>query len=398
MNIGFVSTWFERGGAYVTKAYISLVSDDNNIFIYARGGYKPKSKTDKSWYAKNVTYGYKMNGTSISKKHIFKWIRNKNLDIIFFNEQMEAGILAEIRKSFPEIKLGSYIDYYTQRMVPSFILYDFLICNTERHLSAFEWHPQAFYVPWGTDINLFKPEAREIDIVTFFHSAGMSVRKGTKELIEVFTSTDLCQLSKLIIHTQIPISTFTDQSIDFLEAHNVKVIEKTVTAPGLYHLGDVYVYPTTLDGLGLTMYEALSCGLPVVTTDCAPMNEIIKEDRGRLIEVEKYIARDDGYYWPLSIISKQSLYEQMHFYINNKDFLVSQKEYVRRYAVEHIDWNRRKNEIVSIFNSAKKTDVDMKTMDKIIDEERKHRLGRLYDGFVGILPGCIQDFMHEKIH
>ena len=35
MNIGFVSTWFERGAAYVTKAYIELLKDENNIYIYA---------------------------------------------------------------------------------------------------------------------------------------------------------------------------------------------------------------------------------------------------------------------------------------------------------------------------------------------------------------------------
>jgi hypothetical protein len=38
MNIGFVSTWFERGAAYVTKQYIDAVKERNNIFVYARGG------------------------------------------------------------------------------------------------------------------------------------------------------------------------------------------------------------------------------------------------------------------------------------------------------------------------------------------------------------------------
>ncbi len=38
MNIGFVSTWFERGAAYVTKQYIDAVKERNYVFVYARGG------------------------------------------------------------------------------------------------------------------------------------------------------------------------------------------------------------------------------------------------------------------------------------------------------------------------------------------------------------------------
>ena len=396
MNIGFVSTWFERGGAYVTKAYVSLFQDDN-VYIYARGGYRPKSKTDKSWNASNVTYGYKMNGTDISKNHIFKWIRKCNVEILFFNEQMEFRIIAEIRKNFPQIKLGTYIDYYTQSMVPGFELYDFLICNTKRHQSVFEWHPQSYYVPWGTDVNVFKPQKRNYDKVTFFHSAGMSLRKGTKELIEVFISSDLCKESKLVLHTQIPVSTFTSLSLSELESHNITVIEKTVTAPGLYHMGDVYVYPTTLDGLGLTMYEALSCGLPVIATDCAPMNEIISNERGRLIKVDKYIARADGYYWPLSLISKESLYEQMKYYVDHREFMLNQQEHVRKYALENIDWQKRREEIKSIFITSRKIKVEERTLERYIDEERKHAYGRLYNSIVGVLPGVVQNFCHEKI-
>ena len=38
MNIGIVTTWFERGGAYVSRQYRDLLKNDFNVFIYARGG------------------------------------------------------------------------------------------------------------------------------------------------------------------------------------------------------------------------------------------------------------------------------------------------------------------------------------------------------------------------
>lgn len=38
MNIGFVSTWFERGAAYVTRQYVDALRNEHNVYVYARGG------------------------------------------------------------------------------------------------------------------------------------------------------------------------------------------------------------------------------------------------------------------------------------------------------------------------------------------------------------------------
>ena len=66
----------------------------------------------------------------------------------------------------------------------------------------------------------------------------------------------------------------------------IEFIEKTVSAPGLYFRGDVYLYPTRLEGIGLTICEALASGLPVITTNDAPMNEfVIDGETGYLVDV-----------------------------------------------------------------------------------------------------------------
>lgn len=352
MNIGFVSTWFERGAAYVTKSYVELLKQNHNVYVYARDG-EMQGKGDPNWDYDYVTWGLKLRGTSINFIHFKKWIKKNNLDVIFFNEQKHMEIVYKIKNNFPQIKLGSYIDYYKENTVKEFHLYDFLICNTKRHYSVFKDHPQSFYVPWGTDTQLFKPHDKENEKLTFFHSAGMSIRKGTKLIIDTYINGKLYNESKLVIHIQKDFEKTFGYKIKDLEKYNIEIIERTVTAPGLYYLGDVYIYPTMLDGLGLTMYEALSSGLPVITTNHAPMNEVINNKIGYLVDVEHLRSRWDGYYWPLSIVSTESLQESMKYFVDNYHLLPQIKEKARKEALNKWEWKDRAKEINEIFKNTR---------------------------------------------
>jgi 1,2-diacylglycerol 3-alpha-glucosyltransferase len=351
MKIGFVSTWFERGAAYVTKSYIDLLKEKNEVFIYARGG-ESYGKGDPNWDLPNVTWGKKLVGTNINFNHIEKWLKKNKIETLFFNEQHEIEIVYKIKARFPQIKIGSYIDYYKESTVHSFSIYDFLICNTQRHYSVFKHHPQCYYIPWGTNTEVFKPKNIPKREITFFHSVGMSFRKGTKLLLESFIEGELYKNSKLIIHSQIDIKESFGFDKQKLNNYNIEIIEKTVPAPGLYHLGDVYVYPTMLDGLGLTLYEALSCGLPVITSNNAPMNEVINSEVGKLVEIDHFRSRSDGYYWPLSICKKDSLISAMKYYIENKESINNFKSVARKVAIEKWNWKKREVEVNNAFNES----------------------------------------------
>ena len=57
---------------------------------------------------------------------------------------------------------------------------------------------------------------------------------------------------------------------------------------GLFNLGDVYIYPTTKEGVGLTITEAMCTGMPVVTSNYPTMNEWFNDNiEGRLINIAK---------------------------------------------------------------------------------------------------------------
>lgn len=50
--------------------------------------------------------------------------------------------------------------------------------------------------------------------------------------------------------------------------------------PGIYRGADVLFFPTLREGLGLAAVEAMACGLPVVTTRCSALPEVVEHGKG----------------------------------------------------------------------------------------------------------------------
>ncbi len=347
MNIGIVTTWFERGAAYVSRQYQqTLEKAGNNVFIFARDG--DYAHDDPNWDKPNVHWARTWPITDASRMQIRdfrRWLVVHQIELVIFNEQRVLWPIAICQRL--GIRTVAYIDYYRETSVNRFACYDGLICNTKRHFSVFSWHPGAFYLPWGTDTSLYSPKDSETTLVsqgkvTFFHSAGCSDRKGTDFLIKAFANVN--GPSKLVIHSQIDILRWFPEMTNLvrdLEACDRLVrITKTIPAPGLYHMGDVYVYPSRLEGIGLTICEAMSCGLPVIVPDNAPMNEFVDPSiSGLLIAVHEYVSRADGYYWPMGIVSIDSLTEQMQFCVDHPVWVATAKRQARSKAIERWNWS-----------------------------------------------------------
>lgn len=371
MNIGIVTTWFERGAAYVSRTYMDLlIHEGHDVFIYSRGGRKPASDSVK-WNESYVTRDNTYQNSRVNNKKFFKWIEENKIEALLFNEQQDFRIVGDTKKKFPNVKLAAYVDYYTERTIQWFELYDFVICNTYRHMQAMEHHPQKYYVRWGTDVSVYKPSFEERSQLTFFHSVGMSTRKGTDILIDAFIDGECYKDSKLVIHTQIPISAVTNYSVEFLKNKNIEIIEKTVTAPGLYFKGDIYVYPTRLDGLGLTMYEAAASGMPIITTDFPPMNEAVKLEFGRLVKVKDYYCRQDAYYFPMAVCDKDDLIACMKWYIDHPEEVQIQKKIARSYAEQNYDISKKSKEVSDIFVNASVFPLNKKIYDDMIRYYKK---------------------------
>lgn len=354
MNIGIVTTWFERGAGYVSKAYVKTLASRYKVFVYARGGEK-YGKRDPNWDLPYVTYSPRWHNplfkfdSAMCRTHFWRWVKHNRIDLILFNEQRHVGLVKEIKSC--GIICGAYVDYYTRSTIKDFDVYDFLICNTHRHYSVFRDHENVFYIPWGTDTHLFSPPPSRVsfeDGVVFFHSAGygsINSRKGTDLLVQAFQKVK--GIARLIIHSQSPVQNYGGEIAKLIISDKrIVFINKVVSAPGLYYMGHVYVYPSRLDGIGLTVPEALAVGLPAITTDCAPMNEFVEDGyNGLLVKVAQISERWDGYYWPHTIVDIDDLAHKMQAYVNDRGLLLKHSSNARRSAIERFDWSKNSQEL-----------------------------------------------------
>ena len=328
----------------VSRAYMDALAHRHRVLVYARGG-EAYARGNPQWDQEFVTWDRRESiSTAVDWRQFKRWVLDNQLDLVVFNEQHFWPVVVLSRAELP-VWLAAYVDYYTSITVPFFWLYDVLLCNTLRHYSVFRDHPAAFYIPWGTDCGLFTGPCEPVSNtgVVFFHSVGMSPgRKGTRIALEAFHMLrgDL----RFVLHTQAPLSADPEVERICRADDRIEVIHRTVPAPGLYHLGDVYVYPSVLEGIGLTIVEALACGLPVITTDVPPMNEFVQHGiNGRLVSPAEYRGRFDGYYWAEAYCRPESVAEAMWYYVDERARLPQFKREARTFAQERLDW--RKNAI-----------------------------------------------------
>lgn len=362
MRVGIVTTWFERGAAYVSLQYANkLRSEGVEVFIYARGGY---DDSFNKLFPVEIDKDHNLIVRSaLNMSHYKKWLIDNDLTHVLFNEQFWWQPIILTKKM--NIKCLAYIDYYTKASIPLFKIYDKLICNTKRHYSVFEKLGNAVYIPWGTDVNLYTPKEKNYEQTVFFHSVGWSpFRKGTDFLLEA--ASKINDDFRLIIHSQIDLAQSLPKHkqiiINLLNSGKLELIDKTVEAPGLYHLGNVYVYPSRLEGIGLSIAEALSCGLPTIVPDNGPMNEFIDEQTCKTILIKEFKTREDNYFWPMCFVDVDDLVKKMKYYIDNKENLSKLSMQTRKHAIKKLDWNINAKELLSVFTSTKNQKLNNKIL------------------------------------
>ena len=231
---------------------------------------------------------------------------------------------------------------------------------------AFQDHPNAWYIPWGADLSLFSPKKKEVQkkALTFFHNAGMNpYRKGSDLVIQAFASMKEKDC-KLIIHAQVGPDVLEATIRHMLDDERITWIQEEVPAPGLYHLGDVYVYPSRLDGIGLSLPEALACGLPAIVPNEGPMNEFVFDGlNGKWVDVARRWKREDGYFWPMNEVKVSALAEAMDEIALDKGQLSLWKDRGISFTQKHLNWHKNAAGLSALLQGVKSNAASAKALD-----------------------------------
>lgn len=206
---------------------------------------------------RNVLHGHNFNLINFkTNANLHKADINIFLEILDRNNNFfkEYKKLAPINILFPnpEWFLNSWIKH-----LPGF---DLICCKTKHAVKIFsQWTNQCTYTSFTSD-NLYIPITQKEK--SFFHSGGKSVNKGTYQLLEAWND---IQEKLYLFHKNYkstnPNISCTNNYVSDIEF--IKIKNKI-----LFH-----IYPAKYEGFGHNIWESMSCGAIIITTDAPPMNE-----------------------------------------------------------------------------------------------------------------------------
>lgn len=143
-------------------------------------------------------------------------------------------------------------------------------------------------IPWGIDLNLFKPYEKNVfEKKTIISIGALVKRKGHEYLLKAFKNVlDTHVDVDLLIVGRGPRKRELARLAEELEiANNVKFVDfiETNELPKFYSSSKFFALATLHEGFGLVFAEAMACGIPIVSTNVAAVPEVVGEG-GILVE------------------------------------------------------------------------------------------------------------------
>jgi len=299
MRVGICAYWFNRGQGVVARQLRSAIDAlGHETFVLARptraGNIRPAFVDHTGvWDQPDVTDASQYR---IPADELVRWGLDNELDLALFDQNYELDAIAALREA-GIATAGRFVweHFSAEHVEPAKraleVVYSLTACEQQRYADLGIDSPR---VRWGIhpDILAYAEPALERSAASgerplkFFYPAGfLSKRKPVKEVFKAFRRFDDPD-AKLIVKGQV------ERELDTLSRgaerdRRVEVMIEDLPTDAhlrLFASADVCVAPSRWEGLGLHLYEAMGLGLPVITNDAPPMNEVIRDgDNGLLV-------------------------------------------------------------------------------------------------------------------
>lgn len=300
MNIGFVSYWFPRGQAYVTRQLISVVKEhtDHNVFLLTRKGHM--THTEGDWALDNMTIGPRNFNIPFN---VYKdWILKNNIDIVVFFQNYQFSEIQKI-KNMGVKTIGTFMweAYWRKHVEPTKSSYDLVYVlhpSQIKHMKKIGLNVE--YLRWGVHPDLILKQ-RPIDnnIIKILIPNGHNTPRKNLDLVDfVIRNTK---------RKDIVFKVMSNKKTDYAYS-NVEVVDKKFNNQEdfLYECmdSDLYFIPSLWEGLGFAMYEAHGLRKGIITPDCPPMSDhVLHGKNGILIPAIPGSKAKNGI--PKAIFSKE---------------------------------------------------------------------------------------------
>jgi glycosyltransferase involved in cell wall biosynthesis len=143
---------------------------------------------------------------------------------------------------------------------------DLYLCPSLMEKDIYKYYPvKSQYIQNPIDRKLFKFKQRE-KAHTFIFNNGHGGVGGRNGIVALLSAIPLVKSDvKFIIHSQVQIPEIKDTRVEVR-------LGDTKDRTELFKEGDIMIYPKMFGALSLPIWESLSCGIPVLTTNLYPFN------------------------------------------------------------------------------------------------------------------------------
>lgn len=296
MRIGVSSYWFNRGQAVVGRHLRSALDElGHETFVLARPAKDSAAKPalierGDVWDQPGVT---EASHYSIPVEEIEAWARENRLDAAFFDQNYQFEEIARLRglgvRTFGRFVWEQFEPGDAEGARRAFdVVYSVLACERDRYATLGIDSPR---VRWGCHPELLEAAARfrgergDDGTVRFYFPGGyMTKRKPLKPTLEAFRAASGKNL-RLVLKAQV------ERRANLVKrgARKDKRVEPifddmpTDEHHRLLASVDAFLAPSRWEGLGLHLYEAAAFGVPVITNDNPPMNEVVVDGENGIL-------------------------------------------------------------------------------------------------------------------
>jgi 1,2-diacylglycerol 3-alpha-glucosyltransferase len=296
LRIGVSSYWFNRGQAIVGRHLRSALDQlGHETFVLARPSKDTAARPGliergDVWDQPEVTEASRY---LIPGEEMERWARERGLDVVFFDQNYQFDEIARLREQGVRT-IGRFV---WEQFAPEHVegarrafdtVYSLLECEQERYAMLGIESPR---VRWGCHPELLEAAARFASeraadgTVRFYFPGGyMTKRKPLRPTLDAFRAARGKNL-RLVLKAQVERRQKPVLRAARKDSRIEPMFEDLPTAEHHRLLAsvDVFLAPSRWEGLGLHLYEAAAFGLPVITNDNPPMNEVVVDGENGIL-------------------------------------------------------------------------------------------------------------------